>query len=52
MEDTYNVKRSLAEIINNLSEDSEELDNIENRIQIQMTSTDVTGSLGVWGISH
>lgn len=49
MDDTYNIRKGLAEIVNAISEDDE--DN-EPDVTIQMTANDITGSLGVWGISH
>ena len=49
MEDIYNVRKGLAEIINNMPEDEE--DN-EPDVNMQLVANDITGSLGVWGIKQ
>lgn len=48
VDDTYNVRKGLAELVGALVDgnDSDE----PSYTRIQLTANDVTGSLGVWGL--
>lgn len=49
MDDTYGLRKPLADIVAAINDEDE--DN-EPDINIQLTVNDITGSLGVWGISQ
>lgn len=49
MDDTYSLRKSLADIV--AATDDEDKDD-EPDINVQLTTNDITGSLGVWGISQ
>lgn len=49
MDDTYRLRKSLADIVSAIDDEGQESEPDEN---IQLTTNDITGSLGVWGISQ
>lgn len=49
MEDVYNIRKGLADLVKSL-DDNENDENNEKYIHMQQC--DITGSLGVWGIAH
>ena len=50
MEDIYDVRKSLAEIVGSLDEGDDDDD--KNDRYLQLSECDVTGSLGIWGIKQ
>lgn len=50
VDDTYNIRKGLAELVDALTEDNDSDEPSYTRIQL--TTNDVTGSLGVWGIDN
>ena len=44
------IRKELAAIVGSIDEENEE--EKEPNVSISMSAVDVTGSLGVWGITH
>lgn len=49
MEDIYNIRKGLADLVKSLEDDE---NNEENERYTHLQQCDVTGSLGVWGIAQ
>ena len=50
VDDTYNVRKGLVELVGALVDGKDS--NEPSYARIQLTANDVTGSLGVWGIDR